>query len=102
MIICFSDADKEDKLFTGEFWMAEDAKTLGLIDGIDTLDAYLARVHGEKCLAKRMVQKPSFVQKLMGNSASLEYSNRETLVRVDLEHLLCEYEQFLHDKKFKI
>eukprot|EP00088_Acartia_fossae_P045672 TRINITY_DN49213_c0_g1_i1.p1 TRINITY_DN49213_c0_g1~~TRINITY_DN49213_c0_g1_i1.p1 ORF type:complete len:300 (+),score=33.67 TRINITY_DN49213_c0_g1_i1:49-900(+) len=38
----------EDKvLFNGEFWTAKPALELGLIDGIDTLDAYVERNYGD-------------------------------------------------------
>lgn len=35
-------------LFNGEFWTGDPAKELGLIDGIDTLDAYVEREYGDK------------------------------------------------------
>jgi len=39
----------DDKvLFNGEFWTAQPAQELGLIDGIDTLDAYIERHYGDK------------------------------------------------------
>merc|ERR1740129_925779 len=39
----------DDKtIFNGEFWTGEPALELGLIDGIDNLDSYIARKWGEK------------------------------------------------------
>ncbi|MDQ2094737.1 S49 family peptidase [Rhodalgimonas zhirmunskyi] len=37
----------DPRLFTGEFWLAEDAKDLGLIDGIGHIEAVMKEKYGE-------------------------------------------------------
>jgi len=39
---------EENKLFNGEFWTAKPALELGLIDGIDNLESYVAREFGDE------------------------------------------------------
>jgi len=45
----------DDKtIFNGEFWTGEPALTLGLIDGIDNVDSYIARRWGDNVEVKRV------------------------------------------------
>jgi len=57
----------EDKiLFNGEFWTGKPALDLGLIDGIDTLDAYIERKYGNKVKVVR-VKRAGGLSSLFGS-----------------------------------
>jgi len=56
----------DDKtIFNGEFWTGEPALELGLIDGIDNLDSYIARKWGDKVEVVR-VKGGSKLEELIG------------------------------------
>jgi ClpP class serine protease len=45
----------DDKtIFNGEFWTGEPALALGLVDGIDNVDSYIARTWGDTVDVKRV------------------------------------------------
>jgi len=45
----------DDKMiFSGEFWTGEPALALGLVDGIDNVDSYIARTWGDKVDVRRV------------------------------------------------
>lgn len=60
----------DDKtIFNGEFWTGEPALALGLIDGIDNLDSYIARKWGKKVEIIR-VKGGSKLEELIGEATS--------------------------------
>jgi len=59
----------DDKtIFNGEFWTGEPALSLGLIDGIDNVDSYIARRWGDNVEVKR-VKGGSPLEELLGGAA---------------------------------
>ncbi len=61
----------DDTLFNGDFWLAEDAKELGLIDGVEDMRAMLKRRFGDRVKIRPIpADKKGMLAKLMG--ASLE------------------------------
>jgi len=58
----------DDKtIFNGEFWTGEPALSLGLIDGIDNVDSYIARRWGDNVEVKR-VKGGSPLEELLGGA----------------------------------
>jgi len=58
----------DDKtIFNGEFWTGEPALSLGLIDGIDNVDSYIARRWGDNVEVKR-VKGGSSLKELLGGA----------------------------------
>lgn len=56
---------EDQVIFNGEFWTGEQALALGLIDGIDNLDSYVARKWGENVEVIR-VKGGSKLEELLG------------------------------------
>ncbi|KIC47951.1 S49 family peptidase [Tateyamaria sp. ANG-S1] len=56
--------DAEAELFTGEVWLAEKAKTLGLIDGIGHLKPMMKERFGDKVKFRRYGAKKPFFSRL--------------------------------------
>ena len=54
---------QNDNVFTGEIWLGESAKELGLIDGIGHLETVMKEKLGEKTRIKIYGQKKSFLQR---------------------------------------
>ena len=54
---------QNDNVFTGEIWLGESAKELGLIDGIGHLETVMKEKFGEKTRIKIYGQKKSFLQR---------------------------------------
>ena len=54
---------QNDDIFTGEIWLGESAKELGLIDGIGHLETVMKEKFGEKTRIKFYGQKKSFLQR---------------------------------------
>jgi len=62
----------DDKtIFNGEFWTGEPALTLGLIDGIDNVDSYIARRWGDNVEVKRVKGGSSLGELLGGATLAL-------------------------------
>ena len=58
----------DDKtIFNGEFWTGEPALALGLVDGIDNVDSYIARTWGDNVDVKR-VKGGSPLEELLGDT----------------------------------
>ena len=57
----------DKKLFNGEFWTGEPALALGLVDGIDNVDSYIARTWGDNVDVKR-VKGGSPLEELLGDT----------------------------------
>ena len=52
------------KIFSGTFWLSEEAKSLGLIDGISSESSFFKKKFGEKVKIKKIKQPKSLKQKL--------------------------------------
>jgi signal peptide peptidase SppA len=62
---------QENELFTGKFWVAERAKTLGLIDDIQTIEQVMFARYGKKYkIVPMTLDKRSFFEKRFGMFAS--------------------------------
>jgi len=62
----------DDKtIFNGEFWTGEPALSLGLIDGIDNVDSYIARRWGDNVEVKRVKGGSSLGELLGGATLAL-------------------------------
>lgn len=54
-----------EKVATGEFWFGTDAQSLGLVDALETSDAYIsAKMSGANVLLLHSHQKPTVAEKL--------------------------------------
>ena len=61
------------QIFSGSFWLSEEAKVLGLIDGISSESSFFKKKFGEKVNIKKIKQPKSLKQKLgLGISSSEE------------------------------
>ena len=58
-----SKLSQEDNIFTGEIWLGEKAKQLGLIDGIGHLDNVVKEKFGKKTRIRIYGQKKNFLQR---------------------------------------
>jgi len=61
----------DDILFSGEFWTGELALAHGLIDGIDSMESYIARKYGDNVNVIRIESVANPLQKLLGGGAQL-------------------------------
>ena len=52
------------KIFSGSFWLSQEAKDLGLIDGIYSETSFFKSKYGEKTKIKKIKQPKSLKQKL--------------------------------------
>ena len=78
---------QEDDLFTGEIWLGEKAKQLGLIDGIGHLDNVIKEKFGEKTRIKIYGQKKNFLQRFgvgLINEAGVYLEERAAFARFGL------------------
>jgi len=78
---------EEDDLFTGEIWLGEKAKQLGLIDGIGHLDNVIKEKFGEKTRLKIYGQKKNFLQRFgvgLINEAGVYLEERAAFARFGL------------------
>ena len=78
---------KEDDLFTGDIWLGEKAKQLGLIDGIGHLDNVIKEKFGEKTRIKIYDQKKNFLQRFgvsLINEAGVYLEERAAFARFGL------------------
>ena len=75
----------EKKLFSGEFWTAEKAKDLGLIDGLGDLRSVMREKLGENVRLKVMDQERSWLKRRLGLSGGRpQWSLLEGGVRLNL------------------
>ena len=78
--------DKNKKIiFSGSFWLANEAKDLGLIDGITSESAFFKSKFGEKTKIKKIKQPKSLKQKL---GLGINSFNSEDLITKAKEELL--------------
>lgn len=76
---------EEKKLFSGEFWTAEKAKDLGLIDGFGDLRSVMREKLGENVRLKVMEQDRSWLKRRLGMSVGRpQWSLLEGGVRLNL------------------
>ena len=77
------------QIFSGTFWLSEDAKTLGLIDGISSESTFFKKKFGEKVKIKKIKQPKSLKQKLgLGISS---YSAEELISKAKEELMFNKY-----------
>src|SRR6056300_584513 len=63
--LVLEEAKKLNKqIFSGTFWLSEEAKSLGLIDGISSESSFFKKKFGEKVKIKKIKQPKSLKQKL--------------------------------------
>ncbi len=78
--------DKNRKIiFSGSFWLANEAKDLGLIDGITSESAFFKSKFGQKTKIKKIKQPKSLKQKL---GLGINSFNSEDLITKAKEELL--------------
>ena len=67
-----SKLNKQDgvDLFTGEFWSGSKAKTLGLIDGLGSVDNILKEKFGENVVIKKFEKPKSWIAKKLSSGQS--------------------------------
>ena len=78
---------QEDDIFTGEIWLGEKAKHLGLIDGIGYLDNVIKEKFGKKTRIKMYGQKKNFLQRFgvnLINEAGVYLEERAAFARFGL------------------
>ena len=77
------------QIFSGTFWLSEDAKKLGLIDGISSESTFFKKKFGEKVKIKKIKQPKSLKQKLgLGISS---YSAEELVSKAKEELMFNKY-----------
>ena len=79
--------DENEKLFTGEIWLAKRAKELGLIDGIGHLKPTLKERFGDKVKFRRYGIKKSFLSRFglqLAQDSLTEIEERAQFARVGL------------------
>ncbi|MDC0861274.1 S49 family peptidase [Alphaproteobacteria bacterium] len=79
----------EKEIFSGSFWLSQEAKDLGLIDGIGSEAETLKLIFGEKVKIKKIKQVKSFKQKL-GLGLKVDYVDI-LFDRLKEEHLFSKY-----------
>lgn len=68
----------EPETFSGAFWTADDAKSLGLIDGIAQLGDFLPTRFGEDVIVKKIAsEKSSLLKRLLNSDAQIAVANAE-------------------------
>ncbi len=55
---------KSDDVFSGEFWLADEAFEKGLIDGVGQLESTVEEIFGENCKLVQVSSKKSFLSRL--------------------------------------
>jgi serine protease SohB len=78
---------QKDDIFTGEIWLGEKAKELGLIDGIGHLDNVMKEKFGNKTRIKIYGQKKNFLQRFgvnLINEAGVYLEERAAFSRFGL------------------
>ena len=79
----------EKEIFSGSFWLSEEAKKLGLIDGIGNESETLKLIFGEKVKIKKIKQTKSLKQKL---GLGIQHDYVDTLFnKLKEEHLFSKY-----------
>jgi serine protease SohB len=76
-----------DDIFTGEIWLGEKARQLGLIDGVGHLDTILKEKFGKKTQIKVYGQKKNFLQRFgvnLINEAGVYLEERAAFSRFGL------------------
>ncbi|MDC3322108.1 MAG: S49 family peptidase [Alphaproteobacteria bacterium] len=79
----------EKEIFSGSFWLSQEAKNLGLIDGIGSETETLKLIFGEKVKIKKIKQAKSLKQKL-GLGIKSDYVDT-VFNKLKEEHLFSKY-----------
>jgi len=67
--------DKNQDLFTGEFWSGSKAKDLGLIDGLGNADEILKEKFGEDVVIKKFEKPKSWLNKKLSSASENQIEN---------------------------
>ena len=67
--------DKDDSLFSGEFWSGTQSKELGLVDGLGNMEDIIQEKFGKKVLIKKYDKPESWLKKKLSNKISNEFSS---------------------------
>ena len=70
----------EKEIFSGLFWVGKKAITLGLADGLGSIDDVLKKKYGKKIEIKMIDQKKSFIQRKLSSSYPSSLLNTEELI----------------------
>ena len=67
--------DKDDSLFSGEFWSGTQSKELGLVDGLGNMEDVIQEKFGKKVLIKKYDKPESWLKKKLSNNISNEFGS---------------------------
>ena len=67
--------NKDDSLFSGEFWSGTQSKELGLVDGLGNMEDIIQEKFGKKVLIKKYDKPESWLKKKLSNKISNEFSS---------------------------
>ena len=71
---------KTKEIFSGLFWVGQQAVKLGLVDGIGRIDETIKNKFGEKYKIKMIEPKKSFIQRKLSSKISPSLINTEELI----------------------
>jgi signal peptide peptidase SppA len=67
--------DKDDILFTGEFWSGIQSKELGLVDGLGNMEEIIQEKFGKKVVIKKFDKPESWLKRKLSSQISNQFSN---------------------------
>jgi len=67
--------DKDDSLFSGEFWSGIQSKELGLIDGIGNMEDIIKEKFGKKVVIKKYDKPESWLKKKLSSQISNQFDS---------------------------
>ena len=68
-------SDKDDQLFTGEFWSGIQSKELGLVDGLGNMEDVIQEKFGKKVVIKKFDKPESWLKRKLSSQISNQVSN---------------------------
>ncbi len=68
-------SDKDDQLFTGEFWSGIQSKELGLVDGLGNMEDVIQEKFGKKVVIKKFDKPESWLKRKLSSQISNQFSN---------------------------
>ena len=67
--------NKDDSLFSGEFWSGTQSKELGLVDGLGNMEDIIQEKFGKKVSIKKYDKPESWLKKKLSNKISNEFGS---------------------------
>ena len=75
--------NKDDSLFSGEFWSGTQSKELGLVDGLGNMEDIIQEKFGKKVLIKKYDKPESWLKKKLSNKICFVLSQLSVYVSMD-------------------